>query len=53
PVYTRPPVWEGRSVPAVLASGDHAAVARWRHDQALARTRAMRPDLLLDADPLD
>ncbi|HEX6888103.1 MAG TPA: tRNA (guanosine(37)-N1)-methyltransferase TrmD, partial [Candidatus Nanopelagicales bacterium] len=46
PVYTRPPVWEGRSVPAVLASGDHAAVARWRHDQALARTRAMRPDLL-------
>jgi tRNA (guanine37-N1)-methyltransferase len=47
PVYTRPPVWEGMAVPEVLTSGDHAAVARWRHEQALARTRQMRPDLLL------
>jgi tRNA (guanine37-N1)-methyltransferase len=46
PVYTRPPVWEGLAVPEVLTSGDHAAVARWRREQALARTRAMRPDLL-------
>ena len=48
PVYTRPPVWEGLAVPAVLTSGDHAAVARWRREQALARTRAMRPDLLAE-----
>jgi tRNA (guanine37-N1)-methyltransferase len=47
PVYTRPPGWEGMAVPEVLTSGDHAAVARWRHEQALARTRQMRPDLLL------
>jgi tRNA (guanine37-N1)-methyltransferase len=46
PVYTRPPVWQGLAVPAVLTSGDHAAVARWRHDEAVARTRAVRPDLL-------
>ena len=48
PVYTRPPVWEGLAVPEVLTSGDHAAVARWRHEQAIARTRLMRPDLLDD-----
>jgi tRNA (guanine37-N1)-methyltransferase len=46
PVYTRPPVWEGLAVPEVLTSGDHGAVARWRREQAMARTRAMRPDLL-------
>lgn len=46
PVYTRPPVWEGLAVPGVLTSGDHAAVARWRREQAFARTRQMRPDLL-------
>ena len=46
PIYTRPPVWEGMAVPEVLTSGDHAAVARWRHEQALERTREMRPDLL-------
>ena len=46
PVYTRPAVWGGREVPAVLRSGDHAAVARWRREQALARTAARRPDLL-------
>jgi tRNA (guanine37-N1)-methyltransferase len=47
PQYTRPPVFRGESVPAVLTSGDHGAVARWRGEQALARTRARRPDLLI------
>lgn len=46
PVFTRPPVWQGLAVPAVLTSGDHAAVARWRRAQAIERTRRMRPDLL-------
>lgn len=46
PHYTRPARWEGREVPAVLQSGDHAAIARWRREQALTRTRARRPDLL-------
>jgi tRNA (guanine37-N1)-methyltransferase len=46
PAYTRPPVWEGREVPEVLRSGDHGAIARWRREQSLARTRAVRPDLL-------
>jgi len=45
PHYTRPEVYEGRAVPAVLLSGDHAKIARWRHAQALWRTRARRPDL--------
>jgi tRNA (guanine37-N1)-methyltransferase len=46
PHYTRPEEFQGRRVPAVLLSGDHAAIARWRHEQALQRTRARRPDLL-------
>ncbi len=45
PAYTRPPVWRGRAVPPVLLSGDHAAIARWRREQALARTELHRPDL--------
>ncbi len=45
PVYTRPPVWRGREVPAVLQSGDHARIAAWRHEQALRRTTERRPDL--------
>jgi tRNA (guanine37-N1)-methyltransferase len=45
PVYTRPRVWRGREVPPVLLSGDHAAIARWRHDSALRVTAANRPDL--------
>jgi tRNA (guanine37-N1)-methyltransferase len=45
PVYTRPRVWRGREVPEVLLSGDHAAVARWRRDEALRKTAANRPDL--------
>lgn len=46
PHYTRPRVWEGREVPEVLTSGDHAKVDSWRHEQKLARTRDRRPDLL-------
>jgi tRNA (guanine37-N1)-methyltransferase len=53
PVYTRPPVWEGREVPAVLQSGDHARIARWRRDEALRRTAARRPDLLARHPELD
>lgn len=46
PHYTRPEVYEGRAVPAVLLSGDHEKIRRWRLKQALARTRERRPDLL-------
>jgi tRNA (guanine37-N1)-methyltransferase len=46
PHYTRPPAVDGREVPAVLASGDHAAIQRWRLRQALGRTWLRRPELL-------
>lgn len=46
PQYTRPEVWEGRPVPAVLLGGNHAAIRRWRLMQALGRTWQKRPDLL-------
>lgn len=46
PHYTRPEEIEGRSVPPVLTSGDHAAIARWRLTQALGRTWLRRPDLI-------
>jgi tRNA (guanine37-N1)-methyltransferase len=46
PQYTRPPVFRGKGVPAILTSGDHGAVARWRAEQARERTRLRRPDLL-------
>jgi tRNA (guanine37-N1)-methyltransferase len=46
PQYTRPPVFRGEAVPAILTSGDHGAVARWRDAEARARTRQRRPDLL-------
>lgn len=45
PQYTRPREWEGRSIPEVLMSGDHAAVARWRREEAERVTRRQRPDL--------
>ena len=45
PQYTRPAVFQGVDVPAVLTSGDHGAVARWRREQAVERTRSRRPDL--------
>jgi tRNA (guanine37-N1)-methyltransferase len=47
PQYTRPQQFEGRSIPEILTSGDHAAVAAWRTAEAEALTRARRPDLLL------
>jgi tRNA (Guanine-1)-methyltransferase len=46
PQYTRPAVYRGMGVPEVLTSGDHGAVARWRHAEALRRTLRRRPDLL-------
>ena len=46
PHYTRPPSLDGRTVPAVLASGDHAAIQRWRLQQALGRTWLRRPEML-------
>ena len=51
PSYTRPEVWRDRPVPDVLRSGNHAAITRWRRDQALERTRARRPDLLAALPP--
>jgi len=45
PHYTRPAVWEGREIPAVLQSGHHAEIARWRQAEAEALTRQRRPDL--------
>ena len=51
PSYTRPERWRGLEVPAVLRSGDHAAISRWRRDEALRRTAARRPDLLGKIDP--
>lgn len=47
PHYTRPPEFEGLSVPEVLLSGHHQKVAHWRNQQALKKTRQVRPDLLL------
>jgi tRNA (guanine37-N1)-methyltransferase len=46
--YTKPSVWRGREVPPILLSGNHGAIAAWRHEQQLERTRARRPDLLDD-----
>jgi tRNA (guanine37-N1)-methyltransferase len=46
PHYTRPVDWEGRTIPEVLRSGDHARIAAWRHGRALEDTRLRRPDLI-------
>jgi tRNA (guanine37-N1)-methyltransferase len=46
PAYTRPIDFQGMKVPEILLSGNHAKIAAWKHQQALARTRANRPDLL-------
>jgi tRNA (guanine37-N1)-methyltransferase len=45
PHYTRPQMWEGRTIPEVLRSGDHAKIAAWRKQQAEIDTRSRRPDL--------
>jgi len=46
PHYTRPAEWQGRTVPSVLLSGNHEAIARWRAEKAIEITAARRPDLL-------
>jgi tRNA (guanine37-N1)-methyltransferase len=46
PHYTRPRLWEDRPIPPILLSGDHAAIARWRKEQAESLTAKRRPDLL-------
>jgi tRNA (guanine37-N1)-methyltransferase len=46
PHYTRPVTWEGRTIPEVLRSGDHARIAAWRHERASEDTRLRRPDLI-------
>jgi tRNA (guanine37-N1)-methyltransferase len=51
PVYTKPAAWRGLAVPAVLTSGHHGQVHRWRRDERLRRTAERRPDLLAALDP--
>ena len=54
PHYTRPAAWQGRTIPGVLLSGNHAAIAAWRREQAEELTRRRRPDLwraLMDTAP--
>ncbi|MGO1974380.1 MAG: tRNA (guanosine(37)-N1)-methyltransferase TrmD [Propionibacteriaceae bacterium] len=46
PVYTKPPSWRGLDVPELLFSGHHGHIAAWRREQAVARTRDRRPDIL-------
>lgn len=46
PSYTKPAQWRGHDVPPILLSGNHAAIASWRREQSVERTRATRPDLL-------
>jgi tRNA (guanine37-N1)-methyltransferase len=46
PHYTRPEVWEGTAAPAVLLSGNHADIARWRREQSLALSQRLRPELV-------
>ena len=46
PQYTRPPEYNGMKVPEVLLSGNHAAIDHWRHEQAVIKTKSVRPDLI-------
>ena len=48
PSYTKPRTWRGIEVPEVLLSGHHEQIRQWRHEQSVARTQRMRPDLLSD-----
>lgn len=50
PVYTKPGSWQGREVPEVLLSGNHAKIARFRRNKQLERTAARRPDLIVELD---
>ena len=53
PQYTRPAEWEGRRIPEVVTSGDHAKVAQWQREKAQELTRLRRPDLLKSEDDTD
>lgn len=48
PIYTRPADWRGHKIPDILLSGHESKINEWRHEQALARTQRLRPDLLED-----
>jgi len=48
PHYTKPREYDGKEVPEVLLSGDHGKIKQWRHEQALKKTQAVRPDMLED-----
>jgi len=48
PSYTKPATWRGLDVPEVLRGGNHAEIAKWRREQSVERTKAVRPDLLED-----
>ena len=50
PQYSRPEVWNGKSVPPILLSGDHAKVDAWRREQSILRTVERRPDLMEHAE---
>lgn len=50
PSYTKPAQWRDLDVPPVLLSGNHAAIASWRHEQQVERTKRVRPDLLAGSD---
>ena len=52
PSYRKPPSWRGLNVPEVLLSGHHERIAAWRRDQAVARTRQRRPELLASSEPV-
>jgi tRNA (guanine37-N1)-methyltransferase len=46
PQYTRPPEFRNMKVPEVLLSGNHGAIEKWRHEQAVVKTKSVRPDLI-------
>lgn len=53
PVFTKPPLWQGRGIPEVLLTGHHGQIARWRRDERLRRTALCRPDMIARLDPSD
>ena len=50
PQYTRPAEFRGMGVPEVLLSGNHAAIAQWRREQQITKTRQLRPDILTNGE---
>ncbi len=53
PQYSRPEEWNGKKVPPILLSGNHAKVDEWRREQSILRTKSRRPDLLAQAELTD